>query len=222
MKIRSVEQRELEQWFLRTTKYADELLAVSTSSTGWPEKVRTMQRNWIGRSEGTLVDFKLDYADAAGGFGPAGCDHPASLPRVWIRFSARLPCSSRPSIPWSPDLAADNPSLRAKVDELIAEQRKAKEAGDIGEIEKHGVNTGRYAINPFNGEKVPIWVANYILMDYGTGAIMSVPAHDERDYEFAKKYEMEIRLVILAVSERSGGDDVAEPALAVHRARKVC
>ena len=79
----------------------------------------------------------------------------------------------------------------------MAEQRKAKEAGDIGEIEKHGVYTGRYAINPYNGEKVPIWVANYILMDYGTGAIMSVPAHDERDYEFAKKYGLEIRVVIM-------------------------
>ena len=84
-----------------------------------------------------------------------------------------------------------------KLIKLIAEQRKAREVGDIGEIEKHGVNTGRYAINPYNGEKVPIWVANYILMDYGTGAIMSVPAHDERDYEFAKKYKLEIRLVIL-------------------------
>src|SRR6202035_4949660 len=95
------------------------------------------------------------------------------------------------------DLAATNADLRAKVDQLIAEQRSAKEAGDIGAIEKHGVPTGRYAINPFNNEKIPVWVANYILMDYGTGAIMSVPAHDERDYEFAKKYKLEIRLVIL-------------------------
>ena len=79
----------------------------------------------------------------------------------------------------------------------MAEQRKAKRSGDIGAIEKHGVFTGRYAINPFNGERVPIWVANYILMDYGTGAIMSVPAHDERDHEFAKKYGLEIRVVIL-------------------------
>ncbi len=79
---------------------------------------------------------------------------------------------------------------------MIAEQRKAKEAGDIGAIEKHGVNTGRFAINPYSGEKVPIWVANYILMDYGTGAIMSVPAHDERDFEFAQKYGIEVRRVI--------------------------
>ena len=103
----------------------------------------------------------------------------------------------RPSIPSSTIWRRRIPICARKVDQLIAEQRKAKEAGDIGEIEKHGVPTGRYAINPFNGEKVPVWVANYILMDYGTGAIMSVPAHDERDYEFAKKYKLEIRLVIL-------------------------
>src|SRR5262249_41333714 len=94
-------------------------------------------------------------------------------------------------------LAAADPGLRKKVDQLIAEQQKAKERGDIGEIEKHGVNTGHFAINPYNGERVPIWVANYILMDYGTGAIMSVPAHDERDYEFAEKYGLEIRQVII-------------------------
>src|SRR6202044_3651196 len=99
------------------------------------------------------------------------------------------------------DLTANNPDLRAKVDQLIAEQRKAKETGDIGEIEKHGVPTGRCAINPFSGEKIPVWVANYVLMDYGTGAIMSVPAHDDRDYEFAKKYNLEIRLVILPITD---------------------
>ncbi len=93
-------------------------------------------------------------------------------------------------------MAAADPELRKKVDQLIAEQAKARETGDIGNIEKHGVNTGHFAVNPFNGEKVPVWVANYILMDYGTGAIMSVPAHDERDYEFAKKYGIEIRQVI--------------------------
>ena len=95
------------------------------------------------------------------------------------------------------DLVASDPELRAKVDELIAEQRKAKEVGDVGAIDKHGVFTDRFAINPYNDEKVPIWVANYVLMDYGTGAIMSVPAHDERDYEFAKKYGLDIRVVIM-------------------------
>jgi hypothetical protein len=92
------------------------------------------------------------------------------------------------------------PNCVRKWKRLIAEQRRAKETGDIGAIEKHGVFTGRYAKNPYNGEAVPVWVANYILMDYGTGAIMSVPAHDERDYEFAQKYKLEIRLVILPAS----------------------
>jgi leucyl-tRNA synthetase len=110
------------------------------------------------------------------------------------------------------DMIARDAALRAKVEELIAEQRRAKEAGDIGNIEKHGVFTGRYAKNPYNGEAVPVWVANYILMDYGTGAIMSVPAHDERDYEFAQKYKLEIRLVILPASS-DPEETMAEPAL---------
>jgi leucyl-tRNA synthetase len=201
-----VEQRELEQWFLRITKYADELLRDLDKLGGWPEKVRIMQRNWIGRSEGTLVDFKLD-----GAAGPAGATIGVFTTRVDTIFGATS-VQLAPEHPIVNDLAAANPDLRAKVEQLIAEQRQAKEAGDIGEIEKHGVPTGRYAINPFNGEKVPVWVANYIVMDYGTGAIMSVPAHDERDYEFAKKYKLEIRLVIVP-----GGDDpeetVAEPVL---------
>jgi leucyl-tRNA synthetase len=206
-----VEQRELEQWFVRTTKYADELLSGLDKLDGWPEKVRTMQRNWIGRSEGTLVDFKLDYAENHKGFGPAGSTIPVFTTRVDTIFGATS-VQLAPEHPIVKDLAAENPGLRAQVDQLIAEQRKAKEAGDIGEIEKHGVFTGRYAINPFNSERVPVWVANYILMDYGTGAIMSVPAHDERDYEFAKKYGLEIRLVILPMSG-DPDETVAEPAL---------
>jgi leucyl-tRNA synthetase len=206
-----VEQRELEQWFLRTTKYADELLSGLDKLGGWPEKVRTMQRNWIGRSEGTLVHFKLDYAENHTGFGPAGSTITVFTTRVDTIFGATS-VQLAPEHPMVKDLAATNADLRAKVDQLVAEQRKAKEAGDIGEIEKHGVPTGRYAINPFNGEKVPVWVANYILMDYGTGAIMSVPAHDERDCEFAKKYKLEIRLVILPISNDSE-ETVAEPPL---------
>jgi leucyl-tRNA synthetase len=200
-----VEQRDLEQWFLRITKYADELLRDLEKLDGWPEKVRTMQRNWIGRSEGTLVDFKLD--------GPAAAGSTISVftTRVDTIFGATS-LQLAPQHPLVADLTAANPDLRAKVDELIAEQRKAKEVGDIGEIEKHGVFTGRYAINPFNHEKVPIWVANYILMDYGTGAIMSVPAHDERDYEFAKKYKLEIRLVILPLAN-DPEETVTEPPL---------
>jgi leucyl-tRNA synthetase len=206
-----VEQRELEQWFLRITKYADELLRDLEKLEGWPEKVRTMQRNWIGRSEGTLVDFKLDYAENHSSFGPAGSTITVFTTRVDTIFGATS-VQLAPQHPIVDDLAAASPDLRAKVDQLIAEQRKAKEEGDIGEIEKHGVPTGRYAINPFNGEKIPVWVANYILMDYGTGAIMSVPAHDERDYEFAKKYKLEIRLVILPISN-DPEETMTEPAL---------
>ena len=190
-----VEQRELEQWFLRITKYADELLRDLDKLEGWPEKVRTMQRNWIGRSEGTLVDFKLD-----GAIGPAGSTISVFTTRVDTIFGATS-VQLAPEHPLVADFTRHNQPLAASVQELIAEQRKAKEQGDIGLIEKHGINTHRHAINPYNGEKVPIWIANYIVMDYGTGAIMSVPAHDERDYEFAKKYKLEIRLVILPISD---------------------
>ena len=206
-----VDQRELEQWFVRTTKYADELLDGLDKLPGWPEKVRTMQRNWIGRSEGTLVDFKLDYAENHKGFGPGGSTITVFTTRVDTIFGATS-VQLAPEHPIVKDLAGENPELRAKVDELIAEQRKAREAGDIGAIDKHGVFTGRFAINPFNSERVPVWVANYILMDYGTGAIMSVPAHDERDHEFARKYDLEIRLVILPIST-DPEETVAEPQL---------
>jgi len=185
-----VEQRELEQWFLRITQYAEELLRDLDKLGDWPEKVRTMQRNWIGRSEGTLVDFKLDGA----------ADSPHSIAVFTTRVDTIYGATSiqlAPQHPLVARLTKNNDALRAQVEQLIAEQRKAKEVGDIGAIEKHGVNTHHYAVNPYNGERVPIWVANYILMDYGTGAIMSVPAHDERDYEFARKYKLKIRTVIV-------------------------
>jgi len=201
-----VEQRELEQWFLRTTKYSDELLRDLDKLGGWPDKVRTMQRNWIGRSEGTLVDFKLD-----GAVGPAGSIISVFTTRVDTIFGATS-VQLAPEHPLVADFTRYNQALGAAVQELIAEQRKAKETGDIGEIEKHGINTHHYAVNPYNGERVPIWVANYIVMDYGTGAIMSVPAHDERDYEFAKKYKLEIRLVIVPRSNDLD-ETIAEPPL---------
>jgi leucyl-tRNA synthetase len=200
-----VEQRELEQWFLRITKYADELLRDLDKLQGWPEKVRIMQQNWIGRSEGTLVDF-----DLGGTVGPAGSTITVFTTRVDTIYGATS-VQLAPEHPIVCDMIARNAELRAKVEELIAEQRRAKEAGDIGEIEKHGVFTGRYAKNPYNGEAVPVWVANYILMDYGTGAIMSVPAHDERDYEFAKKYKLDIRLVIMPQSNEE--ETMVEPPL---------
>jgi leucyl-tRNA synthetase len=201
-----VEQRELEQWFLRTTRYADELLGDLAKLDGWPEKVRTMQRNWIGRSEGALVDF-----DLGGTAGPAGSTISVFTTRVDTIYGATS-VQLAPEHPIVADMIANNPDLRAKVEQLIVEQRKAKEAGDIGAIEKHGIFTGRYARNPYNEEALPVWVANYILMDYGTGAIMSVPAHDERDHEFARKYKLPVRVVVLPL----GGDSdetVTEPPL---------
>jgi leucyl-tRNA synthetase len=201
-----VEQRELEQWFLRITKYADELLRDLEKLQGWPEKVRIMQQNWIGRSEGTLVDF-----DLGGTVGPAGSTITVFTTRVDTIYGATS-VQLAPEHPIVADMIARDAALRAQVEELIAEQRRAKEAGDIGAIEKHGVFTGRYAKNPYDGEAVPVWVANYILMDYGTGAIMSVPAHDERDYEFAQKYRLEIRLVILP-QPSDPEETMAEPPL---------
>src|SRR6478752_7691966 len=154
-----VEQRELEQWFVRTTKYTEELLHDLDKLKDWPEKVRTMQRNWIGRSEGALVDFKLD-----GNAGPAGSSISVFTTRVDTIYGATS-VQLAPEHPLVADFTHYNQVLGEEVQKLISEQRKAKESGDIGEIEKHGVT-----------------------------------AHDERDYEFAKKYKLEIRLVILPMS----------------------
>ena len=203
-----VELRDLEQWFLRTTSYAEELLSGLDRLPGWPEKVRTMQRNWIGRSEGALVDFKLDHAA-----GPAGDKITVFTTRVDTIMGATS-VQLAPEHPLVADLISFHPNLRAGVDELLASQRLAREAGDLGALEKKGVFTGCNAINPFNQEPIPIWVANYVLLDYGTGAIMSVPAHDERDYEFAKKYGLEIRIVILPRREAEP-PDAGEPETAV-------
>ncbi|MGD0830684.1 MAG: leucine--tRNA ligase [Terracidiphilus sp.] len=191
-----VEQRDLVQWFYKITAYAQELLDGLDKLDGWPEKVRTMQRNWIGRSEGTEVDFFLEEQ------GTGNRDQGMEKPRIRV-FTTRVDTIfGATSVQLAPQhtlvakFTAADPILKAQVEEMIDQQKKAREAGDLGAIEKQGVPTGRFAINPYNGEKVPIWVANYILADYGTGAIMSVPAHDERDYEFAKKYNLPITQVI--------------------------
>ncbi len=193
-----VEQRNLEQWFFRITAYAQELLDGLDKLDGWPEKVRTMQRNWIGRSEGTEVDFTVE------GSGEKIRVFTTRVDTIFGATSVQL----APEHPLITAFAAADAALKVKVDELIEEQKKAKEAGDVGAIEKHGVATGRFALNPYSGERVPVWVANYILMDYGTGAIMSVPGHDERDFEFATKYGIEIRRVIASADAAS-----EEPAL---------
>ena len=181
-----VEQRDLEQWFFRITAYAQELLDDLARLDGWPEKVRTMQRNWIGRSEGTEVDFAVENrADKIRVF----------TTRVDTIFGATS-VQLAPEHPLVTALAADDSGLKKQVGDLLEEQKKAREAGDVGEIEKHGVPTGHFAINPYSGERAPIWVANYVLLEYGTGAIMSVPGHDARDFEFAAKYAIPIRRVI--------------------------
>jgi leucyl-tRNA synthetase len=181
-----VEQRDLEQWFFRITAYAQELLDYLDKLDGWPEKVRIMQRNWIGRSEGTEVDFGVE-------------NRPDKIRVFTTRVDTIFGATSvqlAPEHPLVSALAAKDAGLKKQVSDLLEEQKKAREAGDVGEIEKHGVPTGHSAINPYSGELVPIWVANYVLLEYGTGAIMSVPAHDERDFEFANKYGIPIRRVI--------------------------
>ncbi len=192
-----VEQRDLVQWFFRITAYAQELLDGLEKLDGWPEKVRTMQRNWIGRSEGTEVDFFLE-------------EQGTEKTRIRV-FTTRVDTIfGATSVQLAPQhelvtrFTAADPKLKTQVDELIEQQKKAREAGDLGAIEKHGVSTGHFAVNPYNGQRVPIWVANYILADYGTGAIMSVPAHDERDFEFATKYGLDIVQVIKPVLKSEG------------------
>ena len=206
-----VELRALVQWFLRITAYADELLDGLDKLDGWPEKVRTMQRNWIGRSEGTEVDFFL--AEKADQLSVVSCQL-SEKTRIRV-FTTRVDTIfGATSVQLAPqhalvsEFTATDAALKAQVDELLDQQKKAREAGDLGAIEKHGVPTGRFAINPYNGERVPIWVANYILADYGTGAIMSVPGHDERDFEFATKYGLPIVEVIRPAHETEGAQSL--------------
>jgi leucyl-tRNA synthetase len=198
-----VEQRELEQWFLRTTQYAQELLDGLDKLGGWPERVRTMQRNWIGRSEGATVAFAIEgRSDVVKVF-------TTRIDTIYGATSLQL----APEHPLIRALAESDPELAKRCLELTSEQDHAREAGDVGgganglsNIDKDGVFTGHYAINPFTHERVPVWAANYVLLGYGTGAIMSVPAHDERDYEFATKYGLPIKRVI---QEKNPGDTPA-------------
>ena len=203
-----VELRDLTQWFLRITTYADELLDGLEKLDGWPEKVRTMQRNWIGRSEGALVDFAVEEQGV--GRREEGVESKDKITVFTTRVDTIFGATSvqlAPEHAVAKMFALEDDALRVQIEELLEQQTKARETDALGTIEKHGVNTGRFAVNPFNGERVPIWVANYILADYGTGAIMSVPAHDERDFEFAQKYGLGVRRVIAPVGtgEREQG-----------------
>ena len=168
-----VEQRAIEQWFLRITAYADELLAsISELEAGWPERVLLMQTNWIGRSEGAEIDFHLEAS---------GKPIRVFTTRVDTIFGAACVILA-PEHPLVAELASAE--LKAQVKQMI-DARASKGPGDI---EKEGLPTGSYAINPFSGERIPIWIGNFVLMGYGTGAIMAVPAHDQRDFEFCNKY----------------------------------
>jgi len=179
-----VEQRELEQWYFRISQYAEELLRDLDQLSGWPERVRTMQRNWIGRSEGAEVDFPLESAIAA-----------TTAIRI---FTTRIDTIyGAAAILLAPEHPLVGEILQGDALARARALRPAAGADPSVELVKEGVFTGHHARNPFNGERLPIWVANFILMDYGTGAIMAVPAHDERDFEFCLKYEIPIRRVIV-------------------------
>lgn len=177
--------KHLEQWFFKITDYAERLLKDLDKLTGWPEHVKAMQKNWIGESKGAKVKFKVDGLDL---YIEIFTTRPDTL---WgVTFMALAPESLLVEQIVLPELKHDLEHFLTRVSTQDRHRRGALEA------EKEGFFTGRYAINPVNGEKVPIYVANYILMEYGTGAIMGVPAHDQRDYEFAKKYNLPIRQVI--------------------------
>ncbi len=183
-----VEQRDLTQWFFRITNYADELLEGLDALEGWPEKVRTMQRNWIGRSEGAEVTFPVE-----------GCTDAMTISVFTTRIDTVFGATSLQLAPDHPIVrhwCGFDEKLKPEIDAMLAEQKTARDTDALGELPKHGIDTGRRAVNPFTDESIPIWVANYVLSGYGTGAIMSVPAHDERDYEFATKYNLPIRRVI--------------------------
>lgn len=182
-----VSQRELDQWYLRITRYAEELHGELENMSGWPEKVITMQRNWIGRSVGARVRFEIA--------GEAGAGVDVFTTRIDTIFGATFLV-----------LAPEHELIRRwqkgsgpsrELTDFVAEMRSESRQHRLDEVtEKKGVFTGRHAINPFNGEKLPVWVANFVLMEYGSGAVMAVPAHDQRDFEFARKYGLDIRPVI--------------------------
>src|SRR5881296_3072772 len=184
-----VESREIEQWFLKTTAYAEQLLDdLKELEGGWPERVILMQRNWIGKSQGAKVKFAV--ADLAGA-------EPVEIftTRIDTIYGATAVILA-PGHPLVPKLLEDSPT-RAEAQPKLAKMRQTSvKTEDLATMEKEGFFTGRHAVNPFSGEKIPIWVGNFVLMEYGTGAIMAVPAHDQRDLEFCRKYGLPVRVVV--------------------------
>lgn len=177
-----VERREIPQWFLRITHYAEELLNDLDQLEGWPEQVRTMQRHWIGRSEGVEVCFDVPNRDSLKVY----TTRPDTLMGVtYLAVAAEHPLAA--------EAAKQLPELAAFIEEC---RHAGVTEADMATMEKRGVDTGIHAIHPISGERVPVWAANFVLMDYGTGAVMSVPAHDQRDWEFARAYGLSIKQVI--------------------------
>jgi leucyl-tRNA synthetase len=195
-----VETRELEQWFLKTTAYADQLLDdLETVKEGWPERVVAMQTNWIGKSPGAKVKFAV--ADVP------GLD-PIEIftTRIDTIFGATALILA-PNHPLVGRLLEGSPERAAAEPKLAAMRQASVKAEDLATAEKVGFFTGRHAINPFNNEKLPIWVGNFVLMEYGTGAIMAVPAHDDRDFEFCEKHGIRIQPVISSLPPDAESDD---------------
>jgi leucyl-tRNA synthetase len=193
-----VEFKELSQWFLKITDYSDELVSAHEELEKWPQKVLLMQKNWIGKSKGAEAKFKVDGMNLVIDMFTTRLD--TIFGATFFALSVKHPMVGQ--------LIADHPQKReieAFIEEVEIESRSSREL-----TEKKGMFTGKYAINPFNGEKIPIWLANFVLIEYGTGAIMSVPAHDERDFEFAKKYNIPIRRVIIEDKNKKYPEEVTE------------
>ncbi len=183
----AVEAKEIEQWFLHITQYADALLDdMSELAGGWPERVLAMQRNWIGKSRGTRVRFPIVGTDAS---------LEVFTTRIDTIYGASCLILS-PGHPSLPGLFAGRPGQSRMEEAWNRLRQQIFRRAELASAEKEGFFTGRFAVNPFSGESVPIWVANFVLAEYGTGAVMAVPAHDQRDFEFAKKYAIPFRVVI--------------------------
>ena len=206
-------QKELSQWYFKITDYAEELLQGHEELRGhWPEQVLTMQKNWIGKSTGSEVDFILDYKFENNGHTHLKLNDKGEV--VISVFTTRPDtlygvtyATVAPEHPLVEEvILKENPSIREKVEAMRNEDKIARTAEDK---EKEGVFSGLYVINPVNGEKVQLWVANYVLMDYGTGAVMAVPAHDERDFQFAKKYNLDLKIVVNPVDKNGNLEEVS-------------